>query len=74
MSELETTLWVVSCLAALGLGLSGGMVCLWYTQYRPMIRAYQAKLDTLQLERNEYKKAATFWANLMDAESPRGCA
>ena len=54
MSDLETTLWVVSCLAALGLGLSGGMVCLYYTQWRPTIHAYQAALrDIHRLTRRD---------------------
>ena len=69
MSELHTTLFVMSCLAALGLGLSGGLALLYYTQWKPMILAYQIELDKLTLERNDYKKAAAFWADLHEEET-----
>lgn len=54
MSELHHTLFVVSCLAALGLGLSGGLVYCYYGHWRPTIRAYQAALrDIYRLTRRE---------------------
>ena len=52
MSELHNTLFAVSCLAALGLGLSGGLVYCYYGHWRPTIRAYQAALDTLKTDTN----------------------
>ena len=54
MSELHNALFGVSCLAALGLGLSAGLALLYYTQWRPTIRAYQAALrDIHRLTRRE---------------------
>ena len=52
MSELHNTLFAVSCLAALGLGLSGGLVYCYYGHWRPTIRAHQAALDTLKTDTN----------------------
>ena len=54
MSELHTTLFVVSCLAALGLGVSAGLVYCYYGHWRPTIHAYQAALrDIHRLTRRE---------------------
>ena len=54
MSELHNTLFAVSCLAALGLGLSGGLVYCYYGHWRPTIRAYQAALrDIHRLTRRD---------------------
>ena len=54
MSELHNTLFVVSCLAALGLGVSAGLVYCYYAHWKPTIRAYQAALrDIHRLTRRE---------------------
>ena len=54
MSELHNTLFVVSCLAALGLGVSAGLVYCYYAHWKPTIHAYQAALrDIHRLTRRE---------------------
>lgn len=50
MSELHHTLFVVSCLAALGLGLSAGLAFVYYTQWKPLIAALTSRCEELEAE------------------------
>ena len=66
MSDLHHTLFVVSCLAALGLGLSAGLLYCYYAHWKPTIRAYQAALrDIHRLTRREVlPEDEAFWADM----------